>query len=344
MLLDAAIASFENPRGYLAAATMGLPPAPMVAALRADLDGWESGTCNPMDYDGVVARTRASYARLVGIPEDRVAIGSQTSVFVGLAASAVPAGAEVLCVDGDFSSIVFPFVQRPDVEVRSVPLEELAGSIGPRTWLVVFSHVQSSDGRVADVEAITAAARMNGTRTLCDTTQSAGVHPVDAAQFDATVCHAYKWLCSPRGVAFLSVSQSFQGELRPVHAGWYAGDSIWSSCYGPSMRLASDARQFDVSPAWQAWVGAEVSIGMFAELDIAAVWERNVALGDLLCDGLGIDRQGQAIVTWSDVDGRDLARLAASGVTASGRAGRLRAAFHLWNDESDVDAVLRALA
>lgn len=343
MNLDAAIASFDHPRGYLAAATMGLPPRQTIEALRLDLNGWAAGTCNPMNYDGTIARTRAHYAQLVGVNVDRVAIGSQTSVLASLIANAVPAGAEVLCVTGDFSSIVFPFQQRPDIAVRSVPLDELADSIGPNTWLVAFSHVQSANGRVADVGAIVAAAARCGARTLCDTTQSAGVCPVDAALFDATVCHTYKWLCSPRGVAFLTVSPTFQEELRPVQAGWYAGEAVWSSCYGPKMQLAADARQFDVSPAWQAWVGAEASIGLFATLDIAEIWRRSVALGNALCDGLGIERQAQAIVTWSDADGRDLARLSAAGITASGRAGRLRAAFHLWNDESDVEATLRAL-
>jgi len=48
-------------------------------------------------------------------------------------------------------------------------------------------------------------------------------------------------------------------------------------------------------------------------------------------------------VTWADPDGRDLERLVAAGIKASGRAGRLRAAFHLWNDESDVASVVAAL-
>jgi selenocysteine lyase/cysteine desulfurase len=48
-------------------------------------------------------------------------------------------------------------------------------------------------------------------------------------------------------------------------------------------------------------------------------------------------------VTWADPAGVDLARLLAAGIKVSGRAGRLRAAFHLWNDESDVDAVVATL-
>ncbi len=260
-----------------------------------------------------------------------------------LVAAAVPTGAEVLCVEGDFSSIVFPFLQRRDVTVRQVPLAQLADSIAETTWLVVFSLVQSSTGTVADVAAITEAAAAHRAYTFCDTTQATGVLPVDASVFDVTVCHSYKWLCAPRGVAFLTLSAAADSLLTPLQAGWYAGENVWQSCYGPDMRIATGARRFDVSPAWQAWIGAEKSIALFAGLDIAEVWARASGLGDQLCAALGIPLQHQAIVTWPDSSGGDLGKLNAAGIRASGRAGRLRASFHLWNTEADVAAVVAAL-
>jgi selenocysteine lyase/cysteine desulfurase len=341
--LTQAIESFDHTRGYLSAATMGLPPRAAVAAMTEKLHQWASATCNPMNYGDIVERTRGHYARLVGIDHTRVAIGSQTSVMASLIACSLPAGSEVLCVESDFTSIVFPFLQHRELFVRAVPLAELAGSMRDSTALVVFSLIQSCNGAVADVEAITAAASRHGARTLCDVTQAAGVHPVDATQFDSTVCHAYKWLCSPRGVAFLTISEDFAQHITPVQAGWYAGDDVWSSVYGTDMKLAKDARQFDVSPAWQAWAGAEPSIALFADLDIAEVWEHTTRLGNQLCDELGIERQNQAIVTWPDETGGDLTKLEVAGITASGRAGRLRAAFHLWNTKEDIAAVIAAL-
>lgn len=341
--LQKAIDSFDAGRGFLAVASIGIPTRETVAAQKADLDLWASAERDPMDYDKIAERTRAHYARLVGVETDRVAAGSQTSVITSVIAAAVPDGAEVLVADGEFSSIVFPFLQRPSIRVRSVPLESLAESVTDDTWIVVFSHIQSATGEVADVDGITAAATAHDAFTFCDTTQSAGVRPVDAALFDATVCHTYKWLCAPRGVAFLTLGSRFQRQLVPVQAGWYAGHDVWQSCYAPTMLLARDARAFDVSPAWPAWVGAEPAIRMFAGLDIAEVWSHASALGDALCDGLGIPQQHQAIVTWSDPDASDLQKLVAAGIRASGRAGRLRAAFHLWNDERDVAAVIAAL-
>jgi selenocysteine lyase/cysteine desulfurase len=342
-LFEDARQCFPGGRGYLAAAAMGLPPVQSVEALRQDLDLWAGGRREASDYVALVERTRSQYARLVQVPADRVAIGSQTSVLTSLVAAAVPPGAEVLVVDGDFSSMVFPFLQRHDITVRHVPVEALASSITDATWVVAFSLVQSATGVVADSGAIAQAAARHGAFTFCDTTQAAGVLPVDAAIYDATVCHAYKWLCSPRGVAFLTVSPTFQAELVPLHAGWYAGSDIWQSCYGPGMTLAADARVFDVSPAWQAWVGAEQAIALFADLEAGETWRWASGLGDSVCDRIGIERQGQAIVTWPDPDGRLLGLLGAAGIRATGRAGRLRLAFHLWNDEEDVESVVHAL-
>lgn len=334
---------FDVEPGYLSAASCGVPPRGSVAALAADLERWRIGRASPADYDETVAQTRQAYARLVGVPTARVAIGSQTSVLTGIVAASLPAGAEVLIAEGDFTSIVYPFLSVGGLRVRSAPLEELPARVRSGTTLVVFSLVQSATGQVAPAREIAAAARAHGAATLVDLTQAAGVLPVEAAMFDVTVCHAYKWLCAPRGVAFLTVLPEFAAGLRPLAAGWYAGIDPWSSIYGDQMHLAPDARRFDVSPAWQAFAGARPAIELFANADIASLWQHATGLGDRLCRGLGLPEQHQAIVAWPDPDGRQVARLTEAGVRVAGRAGRVRAAFHVWNTVADVDAALAAL-
>ena len=49
------------------------------------------------------------------------------------------------------------------------------------------------------------------------------------------------------------------------------------------------------------------------------------------------------MVSLPDPDGALAARLAAAGCTVAGRAGLVRIAFHLWNDEDDVSRVGGAL-
>lgn len=167
--------------------------------------------------------------------------------------------------------------------------------------------------------------------------------PVDASLFDATICNAYKWLLCPRGVAFMTVSPEFTRALTPINAGWYAGDDLWSSMYGPEMALATDARCFDVSPAWPSWVGAEKALDFILRFDMAEIQQWNVGLANAFCRGIGIPEQNQSIVTWADPGGTALAALGQAGILASGRAERIRVAFHIWNDQIDVDAAIAAL-
>lgn len=335
-------AQFDSPAGYLAACTTGLTMQGTRRAIAAD---WARRP-DIGEYSRAVEASRCHFAALVGVPADRVAIGSHTSVQVSLLAAALPDGAEVLCPENEFSSLVLPFVHAGrGIRVRSVPLSELAAEIRADTALVAFSLVQSATGEVADVDAIVAAAGHHDVRTVCDATQAVGWMPVDASRFDALLCHTYKWLCCPRGVAFLTLTRDFATTLRPVQAGWYAGADPWTSCYGGSADLAGCARRFDVSPAWQAFVGAEPALAAFAAADMSAAHRFATGLAAEFRRRLGLAEPARpsAIVTWTDLAGVDLARLTAAGLVASGRNGRARVAFHVFNDDADVDLAARAL-
>lgn len=339
-------AEFTGGRGYLAACTVGLPSRATRAALAADLEAAATGHPDVAAYSRAVERARGHFASLVDVSPDRIAIGSQASVMAALVATAVPDGGEVLLAEGDFSSRTLPFAHAGrGVRVRTAPLPRLAEEITSATDLVVFSLVQSATGDVADADAVVAAARRAGALTLCDATQAVGWMPVDAGLFDAVVCHAYKWLCAPRGACFAALSPRIAERMTPLFAGWYAGDDPWSSCYGLDVTLADSARRFDVSPAWPAFVGAEAALALFASLAPEPLHAHTTGLATQFRARLGLDlpERASAIVTWADPDGEDLARLTAGGIVASGRAGRARVAFHVFNDHDDVELALRAL-
>ena len=347
MDLDTARAQWTPVPGYCNAATLGLPPVGVRAALEASVAEWAAGRGDPRRYDTAVNRARELFAGLAGVPVGEVCVGSQASVLVGAVAASLPDGARVVVVDGDFTSLVFPMLVQAGlgrgVTVRSVPREALADAVAAGCELAAFSLVQSSDGAVADAGAVREAAAGVGAQTLCDLTQAAGWMPVRAGDFDHTVTSAYKWLCAPRGVAFGTVAAARQEALVPVNAGWYAGADVWGSVYGPDMALAGDARRFDVSPAWLPWAGAVPALELFAALDVEQVRAHDAALADAVLTGLGLEPAGRAVVTVPDADGSALGRLHGAGVTAVARAGAVRLAFHLWNDGDDVERVLGAL-
>jgi selenocysteine lyase/cysteine desulfurase len=325
-------AEFEPEGTYLNSATMGLPPRATLAALAAAQDEWRRGTAYAPGYDADVTSARAAYARLVGAPADTVAIGSQASPLVALVAAAVPDGSTVLVPEGEFTSVTFPFLVQGarGITVREVPLAEIAEHVDGSTGLVALAAVQSSDGAVAPLDAVEAAAARHGVDVLVDVTQAVGWLPVRAGRFAYTVCAAYKWLLSPRGTAFLTVRADRWERLVPAAAGWYAGEQPWSSIYGTPLRLASDARRYDVSPGWHAWVGTASSLALLEQVGVPALHDHALEVEAAFAGAAGLEPSGRAIRALT-ADDQVPALLTRHGIVAAERAGRLRVSFHVNN-------------
>jgi len=192
---------------YLNTASYGLPPRPAWDALQNALEDWHGGKTSWEHWGIPGEEARASFARLVGVPVESVAIGPNVSTLVGLVAASIPDGSRVLAPDVEFTSELFPFLvqEHRGVRTRLVPAAELAGEVGPDVDVVAFSAVQMATGEVADLDAIAAAAAEHGAMTVVDATQAVGWLPIDASRFDVVAAHAYKWLMSPRGSAFMTI-------------------------------------------------------------------------------------------------------------------------------------------
>jgi selenocysteine lyase/cysteine desulfurase len=328
---------------YLNTASFGLPPRSAFEALQAALADWHAGRVSWEPWCESTERARATFARLASVPVDEVAVGATTSELVGLVAASVHDGARVLVPEGDFSSLVFPWASQAHrgVRVLEAPLASLADAVTADVDVVAFSTVQSSNGTVADVEPIVAAARDAEALTVVDATQSCGWLPLDASQFYLVVVSGYKWLLAPRGVAFAYIGERLQSQTAPLHAGWYAGEDPFGSYYGLPPRLAPTARRFDTSPAWFSWVGAAPALDLLEEIAIGRIHEHNVALANRFRAGLGLEPSNSAIV-FVELE-RAAERLAAARIQAATRTGGLRASFHVYNTEADVDAAVTAL-
>ena len=306
------------------------------------MDEWRHGRTHWNVWDRSVGRSREAWARLHGVPAADVAASGQVSSFTGLVALSLDRGARVVCAERDFTSVLWPFLVA-GVRVDTVPLEAVAEAIDGDTAVVAVSAVQSLDGRVADLDAIAAAAAHHGVLTCIDATQASGWLPLDAGRFDFLIASAYKWLLSPRGTAFMAVRPAAAERLRPHLAGWYAGDDPFDTNYDVPLRLASDASRFDLSPAWLSWVGAAPAIELLGEVGIEAIHAHDVGLANRFRAGLGMEPGDSAIVALVD-DEELVARLRAADVSVTVREGFVRLSFHLWNTEADVDRALEAVA
>lgn len=329
-------------RGYLDSATYGLPPRSTLAAMEEALLGWRTRK-RWRDWEEDGEACRELFAGLVGARAEDVALVTAASVAAGLVAASLPAepGANVVLYERDFTSAMLPFrgLEARGVELRLVPLEQLAEAVDDRTALVSVSLVQSAEGRVADLEAL----RATGTRILLDATQAVGAYPVDLEGVDYLVAHGYKWLLCPRGVAFFYVRPERRAEIEPWTAGWKSRRDPYEDYYGLP-ELTDDARRLDVSLPWQAAAGARKSLELFALLGIERIAAHDLGLARAFTGTLGLPEASSPIVR-VQVDQAEAAaeRLRAAGIACSVRAGSVRLSFHLYNDEEDVELAAAAL-
>jgi selenocysteine lyase/cysteine desulfurase len=329
-------------RGYLDTATYGLPPHATLAAVEEAASGWR-GRESWLRWEEDGEACRELFARIVGAEPGQIAFVSAASVGAGIVAASLPAqaGDNVVLYERDFDSVMFPWrpLAERGVELRLLSLERIVEGIDNRTALVALSLVQSADGRIADLAAIKA----TGKRLFLDGTQAVGAIPVDLEGVDYLVAHSYKWLLSPRGLAFFYVRPERLDEITPWLAGWKCRATPFEDFYG-APELTADARRLDISLPWFSAAGARASLALVAELGADAIAAHNLALARTFADSLGLPEPASPIVR-VEVEGAAAAveRLRQAGVSCSSRSGSMRFAFHLYNDEEDVALALAAI-
>lgn len=335
-------AEFVGAAGFLNSPTYGLPPTFLTDALTRCIGQWQAGVMDVPSFDDLVRRGRQAYADLVGVPASAVAMGGSVSAVLGLVAAALPDGARVATLAGEFTSTSFPFAAQAGrgVTVAELTPAELVAAAGDYD-VVVASLIQSADGAVLDLDGLRAAVAGTDTMTVVDVTQAVGWKALDLGWVDVTAAAVYKWLLAPRGTAWMSLSDRVSAHMTPYLANWYAGAEPWSSIYGLPLRLAADARRFDTSPAWFGVLGAGLTMPWLATLDRAAVEAHVLGLAAALRSEYQLPQSDSAIVSLPFVGAAE--KLKAAGIRASVRAGAVRVGFHLYNTEDDLDRLLAAL-
>lgn len=292
---------------YLDHASTGAIPQSAVSAIAAYLPiRHQPSLLRAEHLFPVLQRSRALAAQLIGAGADEIALTTNTSHGLNLAAFALPlaAGDEILTVDREFPGNAFPWMVRAERTgatlvrlpcVNEVPdqdglLEAIATR--QRVKIVALSWVSFCSGARIDLDAVGHACRARGITFVVDAIQGLGALPLDVrtTPIDVLACGAQKWLQSPWGSAFTYVRRELITQLEPATVGWMAtqGSDDLLNMLSYNTAWFTDARRFEViTLPMQDFAGMNASLELFLSLGPAAIGEHIHARGDELvafCD------------------------------------------------------------
>jgi L-cysteine/cystine lyase len=295
---------------------------------------------------------RSAYAQVLGCEPTELALTTCTTEGMAQVVGGLELGRgdEILTSDEEHPGLLGALGAARElrgVEIREVPLGELAEAVGPKTRLVACSHVGWMSGSFAPREL-----GELDLPVLLDGAQGVGAVPVDVKGLgcDAYAGAGQKWMCGPDGTGMLYVSPQLRERLGVSRRGY---GNLEDPSAGVAASLHGDGRRFDTLA-----LNAETVAGALAAAEVLAgagwreVHERARSLAGRLAEllqesGREVAPRGPTTLvsfTSGDPEGERL-QLAENGVILRNIPDRpwLRASVGAWNDENDLDRLLTTL-
>ena len=340
-------------RAYLNTATFGQLPRRATEAVAKHWQHRDELACTDfLTWYDDADRLRASIAKLVGATANDIAFVGNAAAALGmvLAALELKPDDNIVTLEDEFPNYLYM------PQMREVPWERFYDSIDKNTRMVAISEVNYSTGFRPPLKEISKFTRERGIVLFVDGTQSLGALTVDLSKLDVDIyaAHAYKWLISPPGSAFMVVLEPLRSTLRSIMVGWRS-HKTWrnvDNLHHGAPEFSSSAEKYEGGGLPFALLYAlQQSVELMLEIGPDLIEQRVMQLAGSARDrlrklGADIAENGSQIVA-ARFPGRDPSHLARelkkSNVNVAARHGFLRISPHFYNDNNDLEQLCEAI-
>jgi isopenicillin-N epimerase len=186
------------------------------------------------DLEGLLDEAREALGAFLGAPAHDLAWipNATTAVNAVLRSLSFEPGDELLTTDHEYNACrnVLDLVARragARVVVANLPfpvagpeqvLHAVMDRVTERTRIALIDHVTSQTGLVLPIEPLVRELRARGVETLVDGAHAPGMLPLNVAAIGAAwyTGNCHKWICAPKGAAFLYTRPDMQERTRPI--------------------------------------------------------------------------------------------------------------------------------
>jgi selenocysteine lyase/cysteine desulfurase len=305
---------------------------------------------------------RAQIAEFINAEPDEIAFTTNTSSGMNVIVDALEARGEVISGELEFPVTTLPWMHRripvhllPAVngEIRS---EDVRRAMTDSTGVIALSHVQFSNGFRIDPEAL---GKIKGDHALViNASQSCGAFEIDVKRMgiDALCATGHKWMLAGYGSGFVYLSRNLLQQSHAHMLGWLSVNDPFSMRNSELHPRHDAAARIELGcPHFAAIFSLGASVRLINEVGIKNIQERVLVLNRLLThllteNGWKVlspvqNESSRSAETLFEVEkpAETVRTLFRRGVIVTEKPEGIRAATHFFNNEDDIQRLVRAL-
>ena len=352
---------------YLANAAISPIPTTVAQETLRFYDGMlnHAGTLWP-NWIEKMEQTRDTYARFINASSDEVAFTHSTSEGMNIIAHMLSPKGGVISNELEFPSSILPWLNRGSylhfVKAKNgrILKQDISDAISTKTKSVVISHVQYSTGFRQDLADLSELTRKRGLYLVVNPTQSLGAVRFDVKDFgvDFMASNGHKWMLSSFGVGTIFIKREYLEDVAEFHPPFYSqlGQKQRDVYDNSKVDMSGTASRFELgSPHFSNILSLKAAIEYLSKIGITNIERRILTLTSYLVDKLHEldlevispleeEKSRSGIIVFKMPDALEIVRkLEEKRILVSARGGGIRVSPHFYNNEEDIDILIRTL-